>query len=240
AMGADFIKLLATGAITSTKYEKADAIQYRPDEIAEAVASAAANHTYVAAHAHALEGIRNAVECGCRSVEHGSFGDDAVYRLMAERETWLVPTVCTTQAMMSNPAFAPRAPGHVCARYESIHEIHVENLRKAHGHGVKVAMGSDAGTPGNLCGDNLQEVEVMVNEAGFSPADGIHAATLEAARLLRVDDRLGKIAHGYLADVIAVAENPLDDISALRSVEFVMKEGRSYKQDGRVLSHPPV
>ena len=74
AQGADFVKLLATGAVTSTKYEKAEAIQYRPEEIAAAVAIARDNLTYVAAHAHAKEGIRNAVEAGCRSVEHGSFG----------------------------------------------------------------------------------------------------------------------------------------------------------------------
>ena len=84
ANGADFIKLLATGAITSTKYEKAEAIQYRREEIEAAVGIATDNLTYVAAHCHALDGIRNAVEAGCRSIEHGSFGDEAAYRLMVK------------------------------------------------------------------------------------------------------------------------------------------------------------
>ena len=233
AQGADFIKLLATGAITSTKYEKAEAIQYRREEVEAAVAIATDNLTFVAAHAHAKEGIENAIHAGCRSIEHGSFGDEATYRLMAKRGTWLVPTLCTTPAMFRDKSFAARVPNHIRKRYQEVHRTRVANMKLARRCGVTVAMGTDAGTPGNHCGDNMQEVEVMVKEAGWSPAEAIDAATLSAARLLRLDDRLGSLAEGKLADIIATRADPLKDVAALRGVEFVMKGGRIHKRDGQ-------
>ena len=236
AMGADLIKLLATGAITSTQYEKPDAIQFRADEIAEAVRIAADNQSYVAAHAHADIGIRNAVMAGVRSIEHAIFGEEETFRLMAEKGTWLVPTVCTTPAMMANPAFASLVPQHIHERYEKLHATHIHALKCAHRHGVKIAMGTDVGTPGNHCGDNMQEVEVMVNEAGFTPQQAIWSATMEAAGLMRLDKPLGAIAEGKLADIIAVPEDPLKDISALRRVFFVMKNGRVQRNDRERIS----
>jgi imidazolonepropionase-like amidohydrolase len=231
AMGADLIKMLVTGALTSSRYERADAIQYRPEEIRAAVEIAEDNYTYVAAHAHALQGIRNAVEAGCRSIEHGSYGDEAVYRLMAERGTFLVPTVCIMPAMFSDAKFAASVPDHIRERYRAAHETHVGNLRLAHRCGVTIAMGTDAGTPGNHCGRNMLEMQVMVEKGGLSPAEAIRAATLNAARLMRLDADLGAIEPGKIADLIALPENPLDDISALFNVRFVMKEGRIVRND---------
>jgi imidazolonepropionase-like amidohydrolase len=233
AAGANFIKLLASGAITSTKYERADSIQYRPEEIRAAVEIAADNQTYVAAHAHALAAIRNAVECGCRSVEHGSFGDEDTYRMMAGRDCWLVPTLCTMPAMFRDPAFSARVPEHIRARYSQVQPLRVGNIKLAHRCGVKMAMGTDAGTPGNHAGDNMQELQVMVEEAGMSPAEAIRIATIGSAGLMRLDHELGRLKEGYLADVIALDRSPLEDIAALREVSFVMKEGRIFRDDRR-------
>jgi imidazolonepropionase-like amidohydrolase len=97
--------------------------------------------------------------------------------------------------------------------------------------GVKVVMGTDVGTPGNHAGDNMQEVEVMVNEAGFSPAEAIRSATLTGAELLGIEADLGGLEEGKIADIIACPQNPVDDISALRDVFFVMKEGQIYRND---------
>ena len=182
---------------------------------------------------YAKEGIENAVEAGCRSIEHGSFGDEATYRLMAERGTWLVPTLCTTPAMFRDKVFAGRVPAHIRKRYKDVHRTRVANMKLARRCGVSIAMGTDAGTPGNHCGDNMQEIEVMVDEAGFSPADAIDAATLGAAKMMRLDDRLGSLAEGKIADVIATSANPLKDVAALHEVEFVMKAGRIHKRDGQ-------
>ena len=231
ARGANFIKLLATGAVTSTAYENPRAVQYRADEIRAAVEIAEDNFTFVAAHAHAPAGIRNAAECGCRSVEHSVFGDESSYKVMKERGTYLVPTVCITQAMFADPTFAAGVPDHIRARYRDIHETHVANISLARKLGVRIAMGTDAGTPGNHCGDNMQELEVMVREAGFSPLEAMQTATLGGASLMRLENELGAIETGKLGDIIATKVNPLDDISALRSVSFVMKEGEVAKHE---------
>lgn len=231
ARGADFIKLLATGAVTSTAYENPRAIQYRAEEIRAAVEIAEDNFTYVAAHAHAPAGIRNAVGAGCRSIEHTVYGDEAGYRLMAERGTYLVPTVCITQAMFQDPGFAAGVPDHIRKRYEEIQAIHVANISMARRLGVRIAMGTDAGTPGNHCGDNMQELEVMVGKAGFSTLEAIQAATLGASSMMRLDKDLGTLEPGKFADLIATKANPLDDISALRSVCLVMKEGHIAKHE---------
>jgi imidazolonepropionase-like amidohydrolase len=233
AHGAQFIKLLATGCVLSSEYESPWAIQYQREEIASAVRAAADNLTYVAAHAHSPEGIRNAVESGCRSIEHTVYGNEAVYRLMAERGAFLVPTLCTTPAMFADPAFAARVPGHLRDRIRDKHSVHVANIRLARELGVKTAMGTDAGTPGNHFGDNMQELEVMVHEAGFSELEAIRAATLDAATMMRVDGELGSLEAGKIADLIALDANPLEDISVLRRVPFVMKGGRVVKDQPR-------
>jgi imidazolonepropionase-like amidohydrolase len=229
AHGAQFIKLLATGAVTSTEYESPMATQYRPAEIRAAVEVARDQLSYVAAHAHSPDGIRNAVEAGCHSIEHTVYGNEEVYRLMATHGTYLVPTLCASQAMFSDPNFSGKVTQHIRERYRAIKETHAENIRTARRLGVKIAMGSDAGTPGNHCGDNMQELETMVKDAGFSTLAAIQAATVDAAAMMRIDDRLGDIAPGKIADLIALKANPLDDIGALRRVEFVMKDGRIAK-----------
>jgi imidazolonepropionase-like amidohydrolase len=241
AHGAQFIKLLATGCVLSTEYESPFATQYQADEIAAAVQVATDSLTYVAAHAHSPDGIRHAVESGCRSIEHTVYGNEAVYQLMAKRGTYLVPTLCTTPAMLADPEFAARVPQHLRERIREKHSTHVENIRLAKRLGVKIVMGTDAGTPGNHCGDNLQELEIMVKEAGFSTLEAIQAATLEAATMMRLDDHLGSLEPTKIADLVAVMTNPLDDIGALRSVPFVMKDGRVVKdQLGATRSPRPL
>ena len=229
AHGADFIKVLATGAIASSEYESALSTQYQLDEISAAVGVATDNLTYVAAHAHSPAGIRNAVEGGCRSIEHTIFGDEAVYKLMAKRGAYLVPTLCVTQAMFSDPTFAAQLPSHLQERFRDLHATHVANIRMAKRLGVKIAMGSDAGTPGNHCGNSMQELEVMVKEAGFSALEAIQAATIDSATMMRLDGQLGSLDQGKKADLVATEENPLDDVSALDSIRLVIKDGRIVK-----------
>ncbi|MFT5502458.1 MAG: imidazolonepropionase-like amidohydrolase [Gammaproteobacteria bacterium] len=229
AKGADLIKIMASGAMTSTKYERADAIQFRPDEIRAAVEIAKDNYTHVAAHAHATEAIKNAAECGCRSVEHGSYGTEEVYNLMRKHGTFLVPTVCVSSAMLNDEAVSATMPKHIHDRYTGLRDMRVANISLAHKMGVKIAMGTDVGTPGNHAGDNMQEPIMMATHCGMSPAESIYASTINPARLLGREDSLGSIELGKFADIIAVKENPLDNIEILRDVNFVMKEGIIYK-----------
>ncbi len=231
ANGANLIKVLASGAVNSTKYERADAIQYRPDELRAAVEIAQDNFTHVAAHAHATEAIKNAILAGCRSVEHGTYGSDETFKLMVEHGTYMVPTICTAHAFLQDPAFAAKALPHVRERYEVLQKIRYANLNKAREAGVKVAMGTDVGTPGNHCGDNMQEVALMVERCGFSPAEAIRSATVIAAELLGLDDQVGRLQPGFAGDVIAVAGNPLDDIYTMRDVFFVAARGQIVRND---------
>lgn len=113
-----------------------------------------------------------------------------------------------------------------------IHDIHVANISLARRIGVRIAMGSDAGTPGNHCGDNMQELEVMVREAGFPALEAIQAATINAATLMRLEDQLGTLEQGKVADLVVVGANPLDDVSAMRSVPLVIHE-RGAHLEGR-------
>jgi imidazolonepropionase-like amidohydrolase len=231
AQGADLIKIMASGAMTSTKYERADAIQYRPDEIRAAVEIATDNYTHVAAHAHATEAIRNAAECGCRSVEHGSYGNEEVYGIMKKHGTYLVPTICVSSAMLNDKRVSATMPKHIHDRYTGLREMRIANISLAHKLGVKIAMGTDVGTPGNHAGDNMQEPIMMVNDCKLSPAEAIYASAWNPACLLGREESLGSIEAGKIADIIAVAENPLENFEIMRSVNFVMKDGQVFKNE---------
>lgn len=231
AHGADLIKVMASGAITSSEYESADAIQYRPDELQAAIEIATDNFKHVAAHAHCDAAIINASRAGCRTVEHAALGTRTAFEVMKECGTVLVPTLCTISAMFRDETFAARVPDHVRAEYARVEKTRIAAMQDARAIGVKIAMGTDVGTPGNHAGDNMQELEVMVNDAGFSPLEAIRAATLNAAEVLGEGERLGMIAAGRTADLIACPADPLADISALRDVCFVMKDGKVFRDD---------
>jgi imidazolonepropionase-like amidohydrolase len=187
------------------------------------------NYTHVAAHAHATDAIRNAAECGCRSVEHGTYGNDEVYGLMKKHGTFLVPTICVSSAMLNDERVSATMPKHIHDRYTGLRDMRIANISLAHKLGVKIAMGTDVGTPGNHAGDNMQEPIMMVSHCKMSPAETIYSSTWNPACLLGREDSLGSIETGKIADIIAVAENPLENIETLRKVDFVMKDGQVYK-----------
>lgn len=233
AQGADLIKVMATGAMLSPESEDSRAIQFTRAELEAAVAVARDNYKHVAAHAHAVDGILNAVEAGASSIEHGTFADRAVLQLMAKKGTFLVPTLCVTPAMLRERHIRETIPEHERARLTGYDAQHRKAIRLAHRLKVPIAMGTDAGTPGNHHGDNAQEIVEMVTGAGLTPAAAIQASTLNPAKLLGQDKELGSLDQGKLADVIAVARDPLADITALRQVDFVMKGGVIYKHGRR-------
>jgi imidazolonepropionase-like amidohydrolase len=231
ANGADFIKVMATGAMLSPENEDARAIQFRLEELEAAVEIARDNFKHVAAHAHACRGIENAVEAGADSIEHGTFADEGVLRRMAEKGVFLVPTCCAFTALVQDKAVMDAMPEHLRARLVDNNDVHMSAIRTAHRLGVPIAMGTDAGTPGNHHGNNAEECVVMVEEIGMTPQESLFASTLNPARLLRQEKNLGSLTAGKYADVIACAANPLDDIRALMRVAFVMKGGQVYKDN---------
>ncbi len=233
AKGADLIKVMASGAMLSPESEDARAIQFTKAELEAAVAIAHDNFKHVAAHAHALAGIRNAVEGGASSIEHGTFADRAVLELMARKGTFLVPTLCVVPAMLRERHIRETIPGHERTRLTDYDAQHRKAIRLAHRLKVPIAMGTDAGTPGNHHGDNAQEIVEMVTGAGLTPAAALYASTMNPAKLLGRAGELGSLDKGKLADVIAVSRDPLADIAAVQQVDFVMKGGVVYKHARR-------
>ena len=155
--GADLIKVMATGAMLSSETEDARAIQYTLDELRAAVEVAHDNFKPVAAHAHAREGIVNAVEAGVDSIEHCTFADDDALRRIARAGTFVVPTICAGELLFRDAAIVDAMPEHLRRRMVEFNEVHLATIRRAHELGVRIAMGTDAGTPGNHHGLNAHE-----------------------------------------------------------------------------------
>jgi imidazolonepropionase-like amidohydrolase len=223
--GSDWIKLLVTGAYQSVGDDPRN-VAFSPEELKAAVDEANRHGVPVAAHAHAAEGIKQAVAAGVRSVEHGTFIDDEATRMMADRGTFLVPTIYVgdyyaegdkLRAQDKQDDYAANQRGKFLAA-----------VGRAHDQGVKVAVGVDLG--GYMTDPQVfvREMAVLV-EAGLTPMEAIQAGTRVGAELLRWDDRLGSVQAGKLADLVAVRGNPLEDMKALESVGFVMVGGRIAK-----------
>jgi len=219
--GARVIKVMATAGVLSFE-EAVGAQQYSAAELRAAVEEAARHGIPVAAHAHGAEGILAAVEAGVASIEHGSLINDEIIARMKEKGTYLVPTTYLAGAIRLD-----LLPPPIRAKAEWVLPRAAENLAKAIRAGVPIAFGTDAGVYPH--GDNAREFGTLVEERGMSPLAALRAATVNAADLLRVSDDRGQIAPGFLADLIAVAGNPLETIRTLEDVRFVMKGGVVYK-----------
>ena len=223
--GADLIKIMPSGGVLDES-SSVDNAQMTLDEVRAVVAAA---HDYgftVAAHAHGAEGIRRAIVGGVDSIEHGTFLDDADIKLMKEHGTWLVPTIVAgkyVEEMAGKPGYYPP---QIAAKAKQVGPIIQATAGRAYKAGVKIAFGTDAAVYPH--GGNAKEFVYMV-EAGMPPMFVIQAATTHAAQLLKHEKDIGSIAPGKFADVIAVQGNPLEDVSLLQKVSFVMREGAIYK-----------
>ncbi len=218
--GAKFIKICATAGVLSFE-GPVGSQQFSYEEMQAIVEEAARHGMHVAAHAHGTEGINAAVRAGVTSIEHGSMLSDESISLMLEHGTYLVPTTYLVDALNLDDL-----PPPIRSKAETVLPLARESLRKAIRAGVNIAFGTDAAVYPH--GDNAKEFGVMV-DLGMSPIDALRAATTTAAGLLGYDDR-GQITEGFLADIIAVPGNPLENIRVMEDVEFVMKGGRVYKR----------
>ena len=223
--GADVIKVMATAGAMSEE-ESVEAALYTQDELNAVVDEARMWGRNVAAHAHGTEGIKRAVRAGVASVDHGTFLDEEGARMMAERGTYLV------KDSYEDRWFLERAPGWgypkvIVDKLAKIVQGHEAAFKLARKSGVKIAFGTDAGMLPH--GENAKQFRDYI-AWGMPPMEAILTATRNAADLLGWGDRIGAVAPGYFADVIAVPGDPLADPMLLEKVSFVMKGGVVYKR----------
>lgn len=225
--GADWIKITATGGVLSVA-KNGDNPQFTDEELKAVVDTAADYGLRVAAHAHGTEGMKRAVIAGVASIEHGTYMDAEVMRLMKKNGTYYVPTIMAGAWVAEKAKVDGFFPELVRPKAAAIGPVIKSTFAAAYKAGVPIVFGTDTGVSAH--GDNAQEFALMV-EAGMPPMMAIKSATSVAAKFLRIDDTNGTLEPGKQADVVAVPGNPLDDITAMQRVNFVMKAGEVYRND---------
>ena len=225
--GADWIKVLAGAGVLSEE-ESAGAPQYSQAELDAVVDEAAMWGRKVAAHAHGAEAIKRAVRAGVASVEHGGLVDEEGVRLMKEKGTYIVPDIITDVYILEHGA-EQGLPQKIIDKERQLRVSQDANWTRAFRAGVKFAFGTDAGVYPH--GENARQFALLVQHLGITPLDAIRMATVNAAELLGWSDRVGRIAPGAYADLIAVDGDPLKDVSELERVRWVMKDGVVYRDD---------
>ena len=224
--GSDVIKITATGGVLSNAKDGAGA-HFTEDEIKAIIETAKDYGFKVAAHAHGAEGMKRAIRAGITSIEHGTFMDDEVIQLMKKHGTYYVPTITAGKSVADSAKIPGYYPPFVTTKALETGPKIQATFGKAYKAGVKIAFGTDAGV--FMHGKNYKEFEYMV-EAGMPHMIALQSATLHAAGLLGMSDKIGTIEKGKLADIIAVDGDPLKDIKAMKEVKWVMKDGVVYKQ----------
>jgi imidazolonepropionase-like amidohydrolase len=221
-LGADFIKIYATGADALVDGKLSTPYQYTEDELSAAVREAARVGKRVAVHATAEPGALYAARAGVVSIDHAFQIGEETMRVMHDKGIFTVPTFAILEYLAEHPS----APGQI-SRPRQILELHAREFPKQLAAGVPVAMGSDVGPFQH--GTQAREFVLMV-KYGMTPLASIQAGTLNGARLLGWQGQIGALKPGYFADVIAVPGNPLQDVSVLQQVTFVMKNGAVYRK----------
>ena len=226
--GADIIKITATGGVLSNTAAGL-AQQFSEDELAAIVASAHRMGRQVTAHAHGVDGINAFLKAGGDSIEHGTYLDHESMRLFKAHNAWLVPTLMAGDyvARMASGPDNFFTPAQTAKALEAGPKM-LDMARRAHTGGVRIAFGTDSGVSAH--GDNAQEFALLVR-AGLTPLEAIQAATVGAAEHLKISNEAGRLSPGMPADLIAVSGDPLNDVTELERVRFVMKGGQVFRQD---------
>ena len=223
--GADLIKITATGGVLSVA-KNGQNPQFTEAEIKAIVETANDYGMHVAAHAHGIEGMQRAIRAGVKSIEHGTLMDKETFELMKKYGTYYVPTISAGRFVAEKAKEPGYYPDVIRPKALEIGPKIQNTFSKAFKAGVKIAFGTDSGV--SYHGENANEFIYMV-EAGMKPIEALRSATINAAEMLEIDDQLGTIEPGKIADIIAVSGDPLEDISCLNDIDFVMKNGQVFK-----------
>ncbi|KAB7529141.1 amidohydrolase family protein [Flagellimonas olearia] len=225
--GADVIKITATGGVLSVA-KSGQNPQFTIEEIKAITETAKDYNMLTAAHAHGDEGMRRAILGGIKTIEHGTLMSEETMDLMVKHNTFLVPTITAGKEVTENAKKPGYFPDVVAKKASEIGPKIQATFQLAYKKGVPIAFGTDAAVFPH--GENAREFVYMV-EAGMPVVEAIKSATITNAELLGMGDNLGQLKAGFLADIVAVGENPEDDVNTLRNVVFVMKEGEIFKSE---------
>jgi imidazolonepropionase-like amidohydrolase len=227
--GADLFKIMATGGVMTPGVDPG-AAQYTEEEMRAGIEEAHKAGRMTATHAQGKQGILNAVRAGIDTIEHGFYIDEEVAALMVEKNVYFVPTLAAVHNIVAN-GVAGGVPAYAVEKAEKVQALHRDNLIKAKAAGVIIGMGTDAGTPYNAHGKNLQELELLV-QAGFSHIEALIAATQTAAEVIGMKDDLGMLEAGRLADLVVCAGDPTQNVSLLTdpgNIKTIYQAGRKIR-----------
>ena len=224
--GADLIKITATGGVMSMA-KNGQNPQFT-EEVIKAIVSTANDYgMHVAAHAHGDEGMYRAVKAGVKTIEHGSIMQERTMKLMREKNAYLVPTISAGEHVAKMAAIPGYYPEIIIPKALEVGVQNKASTKRAYEMGVPISFGTDAGVFPH--GDNAGEF-IYWEEIGIPAEYSLKAATITNAKLLNMENFLGQIKKGFLADIIATNESPTKDISTLKNIVFVMKDGKVYKK----------
>ncbi|AXG69688.1 imidazolonepropionase [Kordia sp. SMS9] len=224
--GADVIKITATGGVLSVAKSGSNP-QFTVEEVKVICETAKDYGMHVAAHAHGDEGMQRAIIGGVKTIEHGTYMSDETMELMKKHDAYLVPTITAGKEVAAKAKIEGYYPDIIVPKALAVGPKIQGTFARAYKKGVGIAFGTDAGVFEH--GLNGKEFGFMV-EGGMTPMETIQAATVTNAKILGMEDQLGQIKAGFLADIVAVDEDPIQNINTMESVIFVMKDGKIYKQ----------
>lgn len=228
--GAEFIKICSTGGVLS-EGDANTASQFSMEEIRAIVEETENFGSYVASHAQGIRGIKNALKCGVKSIEHSIFTDDECIELMTKHDAYVVPTFTVVNQIYKN---IDKVSESVADKIRTTYEKHYESINKIYKAGVKIGLGADLLGDPTICPYGIDGMEFeLLTKAGLTPMEAIMAGTKTNSELMRMQDKIGTLEKGKLADILVVKGNPLENISILsnqNNIKIVIKDGKIEKQ----------
>ncbi len=240
--GATFIKTATTGGVLHGMESKVSFSLWTDEELIAIREEAHRNDMHIASHAHGKAGIDKATIAGFDTIEHGSFMDEESADLMIKNGTYLIPTQMAAMGLVS-PELMKTMPPEVQKKTIEVDSAMKINHKMAFEKGVKIAIGTDAGTPGNYHGNSGTEAVIMVKDVGMTPTQALQAATIEGAKAIWMDEKIGSLEKGKLADLIISNKNPLEDITVLqnpKNFSQIIKDGKVMVEKGVITYFSPI